>query len=83
MSYDPAAKINEAAAPDPAQIPQGAQPADVAPPQFYLNPASAMVGTLDFSRSDARKYYAKATKRLDSEELFDCTPSNMYHFITS
>ena len=50
-------------------------------PQFHLNPSSAMVGILDFTRSDARKYYAKATKRLDPEELFDGTPGNMYHFL--
>ena len=58
-----------------------ARPAAAVPLQFYLNPSSAMVGTLDFSRSDARKFYTKATNRLDSEELFDCTPSNMYHFL--
>ena len=51
------------------------------PPQFFLNPSSALVGTLDFSRPEARKYYTKATKKLDTEELFDCTPGNMYHFL--
>ena len=60
-------------APAGAQPAQGVPPAVAIPPQFHLNPASAMVGTLDFTRSDARKYYAKATKRLDPEELFDCT----------
>ena len=48
---------------------------------FYLNPASAMTGTLDFSRTETRKYYAKATEKLDSEELYDCTPGNMFHFL--
>ena len=52
-----------------------------APVPFYLTPSSAMVGTLDFTRSDARKYYAKATKKLDTEELYNCTPGNMYHFL--
>ena len=40
-----------------------------------------MVGTLDFTRSNARKYFAKATKKLDTKELYDCTPGNMYHFL--
>ena len=48
---------------------------------FYLNPASAMVGVLDFSQVETRKYYHKATARLDNEELFDCTPDNMHHFL--
>ena len=52
-----------------------------APPPFFLTPSSAMVGMLDFTKSDARKYFAKATKKLDSEELYDCTPGNMYHFL--
>ena len=50
-------------------------------PSFYLNPASAMVGILDFSQVETRKYYHKATARLDKEELFDCTPDNMHHFL--
>ena len=50
-------------------------------PSFYLNPASAMVGILDFSQVETRKYYHKATARLDKEELFDCTPDNMNHFL--
>ena len=48
---------------------------------FYLNPASAMVGVLDFTDVESRKYFHKATKRLDSEELYDCTPGNMHHFL--
>ena len=52
-----------------------------AQPQFFLNPASAMVGILDFTEVESRKYYHKATKRLDSEELFDCSPENMHHFL--
>ena len=51
------------------------------PPPFYLNPAGAMVGILDFTQVESRKYYHKATKRLDSEELFDCSPENMHHFL--
>ena len=46
-----------------------------------MNPASAMVGILDFSQVETRKYYHKATARLDKEELFDCTPDNMHHFL--
>ena len=49
--------------------------------QFYLNPASAMVGTLDFTDVESRKYFHKATKRLDPDELYDCTPGNMHHFL--
>ena len=49
--------------------------------QFYLNPASAMVGILDFTNVESRKYFHKATKRLDSEDLFDCSPENMHHFL--
>ena len=70
---------------DPGVVPQapvvqpGQPPAN--PGSFFLNPASAMVGTLDFSRPEARKYYSRATKKLDSEDLFDCTPGNMYHFL--
>ena len=48
---------------------------------FYLNPASAMVGVLDFTDVESRKYFHKATKKLDSEELYDCTPGNMHHFL--
>ena len=51
------------------------------PPSFYLNPAGAMIGILDFTQVESRKYYHKATKRLDSEELFDCSPENMHHFL--
>ena len=49
--------------------------------EFYLNPASAMVGVLDFTDVECRKYFHKATKKLDEEELYDCTPGNMYHFL--
>ena len=48
---------------------------------FYLNPASAMMGVLDFTDVESRKYFHKATKKLDSEELYDCTPGNMHHFL--
>ena len=40
-----------------------------------------MVGTLDFTDVESRKYFHKATKRLDSDELYDCTPGNMHHFL--
>ena len=55
--------------------------AGVNPPPFYLNPAGAMTGILDFTQVECRKYYHKATKKLDSEELFDCSPENMHHFL--
>ena len=64
--------------------PEGGNPPPIAendPPRFYLNPAGAMVGILDFTQVESRKYYHKATKRLDSEELFDCSPENMHHFL--
>ena len=48
---------------------------------FYLNPASAMVGILDFTDVESRKYFHKATKKLDYDELYDCTPGNMHHFL--
>ena len=48
---------------------------------FHLNPAGAMVGILDFTKSRSRKFYQTATKKLDPDELFDCTPGNMYHFL--
>ena len=51
------------------------------PPEFHLNPAGAMVGILDFKLVECRKYYHKATQKLDSEELFDCSPENMHHFL--
>ena len=50
-------------------------------PAFYLNPASAMTGVLDFAQVETRKFYHKATARLDREELFDCTAENMHHFL--
>ena len=71
--------------PTPAQADPG--PAGLVPvpaaanPQFFLNPSRAMVGTLDFSRPEARKYYTRTTKKLDDDDPFDCTPSNMYHFL--
>ena len=49
--------------------------------QFYLNLASAMVGVLDFMGVESRKYFHKTTKKLDSEELHNCTPGNMHHFL--
>ena len=48
---------------------------------FFLNPAGAMTGTLDFTKVETRKYFHKATEKLDQEELYDCTPSNMFHFL--
>lgn len=48
---------------------------------FHLNPADAMVGVLDFTKSKSRKFYQNAIKKLDPDELFDCTPGNMYHFL--
>ena len=65
----------------PANLPQVEAPAAIAQPQFFLNPSSAMVGVLDFSEIENRKYYHKAIKKLDSEELFDCSPENMHHFL--
>ena len=50
-------------------------------PQFFLNPAGAMVGILDFTQVESRKYYHKATKKLDDDELFDSSPENMHHFL--
>ena len=52
-----------------------------APPAFYLNPAGAMNGILDFTKVETRKYFHKATTKLDDEELYDCTPGNMFHFL--
>lgn len=66
--------------PPPVNPPRVAPAANVQP-QFFLNPASAMVGVLDFSVVENRKYYHKAIKKLDSEELFDCSPENMHHFL--
>ena len=40
-----------------------------------------MTGILDFSQEETRKYYTKATEKLDSEELYDCYPGNMFHFL--
>ena len=50
---------------------------------FYLNPSSAMVGELHYSQVETRKYYHKAKARLNKEELFDCIPENMHHFLKS
>ena len=50
-------------------------------PEFHLNPAGAMVGILDFKQVECRKYYHKATQKLDNEELFDSSPENMHHFL--
>ena len=50
-------------------------------PTFFLNPASAMVGVLDSTKVESRKYFHKATKKLDEDELYNCTPGNMYHFL--
>ena len=63
--------------------PAGGNPPAAAnnPPPFYLNPAGAMVGILDFTQVESRKYYHKATMKLDSEDLFDCSPENMHHFL--
>ena len=61
----------------------GVDPGDnqVAPPMFYLNLAGAMTGILDFTQVEKRKYFHKATTKLDNEELYECTPGNMFHFL--
>ena len=48
---------------------------------FHLNPSGAMTGILDYSEVETRKFYERATKRLDPEELFDCTAEEMHHFL--
>ena len=48
---------------------------------FHLNPAGAMTGVLDFSSVETRKFFDRATKRLDPEELFDCSAEEMHHFL--
>ena len=40
-----------------------------------------MIGVLDFTDIESRKYFHKATKKIDSDELYDCTPENMHHFL--
>ena len=40
-----------------------------------------MTVILDFTQIETRKYFHEATNKLDNEELYDCTPSNMIHFL--
>ena len=40
-----------------------------------------MKGILDFTDVETRKFYDRATKKLDSEELFDCSAEGMHHFL--
>ena len=48
---------------------------------FHLNPAGAMTGVLDYADVETRKFYDRATKRLDPEDLFDCSAEEMHHFL--
>ena len=47
---------------------------------FALNPAAAVNGIIDFTTSEGRKLYSKATEKLQ-EELYDCSPEGMFAFI--
>ena len=47
---------------------------------FALNPAQATVGVIDFTRESNVKLHKRATSRL-SEDLFDCVPEDLNHFL--
>ena len=76
----PAVSAQAAAVPAPGIQAPTAPQGQVGTP-FFLNPAGAMTGTLDFTQIETRKYFHKTTKKLDQEELYDCSPSNMFHFL--
>ena len=61
---------------------QAAVPEDppLPPVQFSLTPYTAVQGILDFSTSDGRKFYERATAPL-SAELFDCQPDKLRSFL--
>ena len=61
-----------------------AVPGVVAPvaPAFALTPADAGAGIIDYSSTEGRKLYTRATTKLD-EELFDCVPEGLYGFLQS
>ena len=51
--------------------------------KFHLNPASAISGPLDFIKASAKKLYSLATTNMfRDDDLFDCTPGEMYHFLS-
>ena len=47
---------------------------------FALNPAQATVGVIDFTRESNVKLHKRATSKL-SEDLFDCVPEDLNHFL--
>ena len=51
----------------------------VIPPlvQFALNPAHAIQGVINFSKSDNFKLHKKGTSRL-SDDTFDCVPKDLH-----
>ena len=54
----------------------------VSPPliSFVLNPAHAVQGVINFSKSDNIKLHRKCTSRLN-DDPFDCVPKDLHQFL--
>lgn len=48
---------------------------------FALYPGDVNQDILDYSQSEASKYFVRATKPVNSDELFDASPENLHGFI--
>ena len=52
-----------------------------APAPFALYPGEANNGILDFNNAEHSKYFSRATKAVNGEYLYDCTPGNLFGFL--
>ena len=50
------------------------------PAHFYLLPAQAVTGVIDYSTSEGRKYYEHSIAKLN-EDLFDCESDDLHIFL--
>ena len=66
------AQVPAAVAPNPGAAAQA--------PAFALTPATAVGGVIDYNTAAGRKLYSAATAKVE-EDLFDCTPDDLYGFL--
>jgi hypothetical protein len=49
--------------------------------QFALNPAQAISCAIDMSAREGVKFYGRAVKPLDADDLFDARPEDLHRFV--
>ena len=76
-------QVPEAAAAQPPEVPpEVPQDQGPAPAVFALTPGQANQGIYDFTLAENVKLYNRATKPLDPDNLFDCTPDTLNQFLS-